>query len=120
MEGIWFWIIVDVIVPLLLFLYLRNELKEDTSERVRNRVNFVMGFGIFSLIIQILSSLMYAFLILFSLEGTLYRFVEKCVNVSMYCIWATFFLSCLWSFILLEMMKRIVRRKKKGISLLFF
>jgi hypothetical protein len=47
MEGIWFWIIVDVIVPLLLFLYLRNELKEDTSERVRNRVNFVMGFGIF-------------------------------------------------------------------------
>ncbi|GAB6574232.1 hypothetical protein bcgnr5402_55330 [Bacillus cereus] len=86
------WGIANVIVPLLLFLYLRNELKEDTSERVRNRVNFVMGFGIFSLIIQILSSLMYAFLILFSLEGTLYRFVEKCVNVSMYCIWATFFI----------------------------
>ena len=66
--------------------------EKDTSKKARDRVNFVMGFGIFSLIIQIPSFLMYAFSIVLSIEGTLYQFVENCMNVSMYCVWATFFI----------------------------
>lgn len=51
-----------------------------------------MGFCIFSLIAQIVLFSVNAFLLLFSLEGTLQRFIETCLNVSVYGTLAPFFI----------------------------